>query len=91
MYMCNAFEELVRRIKQKEREMVSQCDQSAMALIADYDGSTRLIKGRMAHLNEAIDELSYQMTNEDDVAVATYFATNYENLRRTCLMDSDLP
>ena len=57
MYMCNAFEELVRRIKQKERELMQQCDAGAMELIAELDGSTRMIKGRIAHLSEAIDEI----------------------------------
>lgn len=32
-----------------------------MELITDLDGSTRLIKGRMAHLTEAIDEIGYQV------------------------------
>jgi len=89
--MSNAFEELMRRIKQKERELLSQCDQGAMEIIADLDGSTRLIKGRIAHLNEAIDEINFQISNEDDVAAATYFALNIDNARRSCLMDSDLP
>ena len=25
------------------------------------------------------------------MALSTYFACNYENMKRTCLMDSDLP
>ena len=25
------------------------------------------------------------------MALSTYFANNYENMKRTCLMDSDLP
>lgn len=45
----------------------------------------------MAHLREAIEEINVQMSSDDDVAVATYFAQNYENIRRTCLMESDLP
>lgn len=46
-YMANSFEELIRRIKQKEREMLNHCDQKATELVAELDGSTRLIKGRM--------------------------------------------
>ena len=62
-----------------------------MELVADLDNSTRLIKGRMAHLSEAIESVNSQIQNEDEVALATYYATNYESLKRTCLMDSDLP
>ena len=56
--MANAFEELRKRIDCKEREMMKQSDTSAMELIAELDGSTRLLKGRMAHLGEAIDSIS---------------------------------
>ena len=71
--------------------MLKQCDSSTMELVADLDNSTRLIKGRMAHLTEAIESVNAQIQNEDEVALATYYATNYESLKRTCLMDSDLP
>lgn len=60
-YMANSFEELRKRIDQKEREMLKQCDSSTMELVADLDNSTRLIKGRMAHLTEAIDSVNTQI------------------------------
>ena len=40
---------------------MQSCDQRAMELISELDGSTRMINGRMAHLREAIDEISVQM------------------------------
>ena len=43
-------------------------------MISELDGSTRLIKGRIAHLGEAIEEINCQIGQDDDVAVATYFA-----------------
>lgn len=89
--MANAFEELRKRIDQKERELLKQCDASTMELVADMDNSTRLIKGRIAHLGEAIDSINSQIQQEDEVVLATFYANNYENLKRTCLMDSDLP
>jgi len=59
--------------------------------VAELDGSTRLIKGRMQHLSEAVEEINVQIMQEYDVAVATYYAENYDNLSRSCLMDSELP
>ena len=57
--MANAFEELRKRIDQKERELMKQCDNQATEYVADLDGSIRLIKGRMTHLGEAVDSISY--------------------------------
>ena len=62
-----------------------------MELVAELDGSTRLLKGRMAHLGEAIDSINSQIMHEDDVQLATFYAQEYDSLKRTCLMDSDLP
>ena len=56
--MANSFEELRKRIDQKEREMIKQCDASTMEIVAELDNSTRLIKGRMAHLSEAIENIN---------------------------------
>ena len=56
-HMANAFEELRQRIDQKERELMKQSDTQAMQLLADLDGTTRLIKGRMTHLSEAISNI----------------------------------
>lgn len=41
--------------------MIKQCDASTMELVADLDNSTRLIKGRIAHLSEAIDSINSQI------------------------------
>ena len=89
--MTNSFEELRKRIDQKERELLKQCDAQAMEHVAEMDGSTRLIKGRMAHLGEAIDSINQQIQQEDEVSLASFYAQNYVSLKRTCLMDSDLP
>ena len=56
--MANSFEELRKRIDQKEREMLKCCDLSTMELVADLDNSTRLIKGRIAHLSEAVESIN---------------------------------
>ena len=56
--MANAFEELFRRIKQREREMLAQSDQKASELLSELDGSTRLIKGRMGLLREAVEDIN---------------------------------
>lgn len=55
--MANSFDELRQRIDLKEREMMKQCDQSVMELVAELDSSTRLIRGRMAHLGEAVNSI----------------------------------
>ena len=89
--MANAFEELFRRIKQREREMLAQSDQKASELLSELDGSTRLIKGRMGLLREAVEDINIQINQDDDVATASYYAENYENVHRQCLNDSDLP
>lgn len=62
-----------------------------MELIAELDGATRLLKGRMDHLSDAVGKIQSVVKNEDDVSLATFFANNYEGMKRTCLMDSDLP
>ena len=70
---------------------MNQCDSSAMELVAELDSSTRLIKGRMAHLEDAVDSIQNHVKQEDDVALCTFYSSNYESLKRSCLMDSDLP
>ena len=56
--MANSFDELRKRIDQKERELIKQCDTSTMELVAELDGTTRLIKGRIAHLSEAVEAMN---------------------------------
>ena len=41
--------------------MMKQCDASAKEIISELDGSTRLIKGRMAHLSESMEEIGSQI------------------------------
>ena len=53
--MANAFEDLRKRIDQKERELMKQCDLKAQECIDELDGSTRLILGRIEHLAEAVE------------------------------------
>lgn len=62
-----------------------------MELIAELDGATRLIKGRIDHLGDAVGKIQSQVKHEDDVSLSTFYANNYEIMKRTCLMDSDLP
>ena len=89
--MANAFEDLRKRIDQKEHELMKQCDQTAQECIEELDGSTRLILGRIEHLGEAVETIKRNIQQEDDVLLATFYAQNYEQLKRSLLMDSDLP
>ena len=89
--MANAFEDLRKRIDQKEHELMKQCDQTAQECIEELDSSTRLILGRIEHLGEAVETIKRNIQQEDDVLLATFYAQNYEQLKRSLLMDSDLP
>ena len=59
--------------------------------MAELDECTRLVKGRISHLNDAADAINREIQSEDDVSLITFHSQNYENYKRTCLMDSDLP
>ena len=45
----------------------------------------------MGLLREAVEDINIQINQDDDVATASYYAENYENVHRQCLNDSDLP
>ena len=89
--MANAFEELRQRIDQKERELSQKCDDAAHEHMAELDQSQRLIKGRQSTLVGAIEDLDEKIKISDDAGLIQYYAENFETIKRTCLIESDLP
>ena len=90
-YMANSFEELRQRLDQKERELMQKCDEEAHEHKAELDHTQRLIKGRQSTLVGAIDDLDQKIKTNDDASLVEFYAENFETIKRTCLIESDLP
>ena len=90
-YMANAFEELRQRIDARERELMQKCDDEASEHMAELEQTQRILKGKQSALLSAVDELDSKIKQNDDVAVAVFYADSLEMIKRTCLMESDLP
>ena len=90
-YMANAFEELRQRIDARERELMQKCDDETTEHMAELEQTQRILKGKQSALLSAVDELDSKIKQNDDVAVAVFYADNLEMIKRTCLVESDLP
>ncbi len=59
--------------------------------MAELEFTVKLIKGRQTTLVGAIEDLDEKIKNSDDAGLVQFYAENFETIKRTCLIDSELP
>ena len=70
---------------------MQKCDDTTNEHIAEIDHIQRLIKGRQSTLFGAVEDLDNKIKSQDESMIAAFYSENMETIKRTCLIESDLP
>ena len=70
---------------------MQKCDDMAHEHMAELDHTQRIIKGRQSTLIGAVEDLDEKIKTSDDASLMHFFAENFETIKRTTVVESDLP